>query len=125
MKKWVALLLALVVVTTSALYGFRLVSPEIVVINSSNAVIDEVAVRLPSSRVVFGPIAPGQESTIYYSLDQADGAYEFTVNFTSGSRSSGSCGYVTSSQFGRRLEMRIGVDGVICLESDKLSGKKD
>ena len=42
MNRWLALLIALVVVAALGWYGYRLISPEIVVVNASALDIDEV-----------------------------------------------------------------------------------
>ena len=110
--------LILVGLSVAAIAGYRMVSPEIVVSNESSSTIEEVVIQLPSNRVVFGELPPGSESTIYYSVSQADGTYNYYVSLDNDDRRSGSCGYVTNSEFGKRLRLVVNADDEVeCQES--------
>lgn len=121
MKK-LALAAALVIV--AALLGlitFRLASPEIEVRNAGAISIEEVVITLPSNRVVFGTIEPGAGSTIYYSVDQTDGVYQYSINFGDQVSLSATCGYVSSGGYGKRLRLVVhGSQRVECVETNKI-----
>ena len=107
-------------VLAAVLIGYRLTAPEIVVENTGRAPVLEVTVKLPSSRVVFGPILAGDTQTIYHSASQADGVYEHAVSFIEGPSLIGRCGNVTDSEHGKRLHLVIrGPEAAECLESNK------
>lgn len=93
--------------------GYRLASPEIVVTNRSSSRIDGIVIQLPSSRISFDAIEPGASSTIFYSVDQADGVCKYVAKLDSGRMVEGQCGYVTNSQYGRRVELTMLVTGEV------------
>jgi hypothetical protein len=120
-KKIALFVLILVGLSFVAIAGYRMVSPEIAVANESSSAIDEAVIQLPSNRVVFGEILPGSESSIYYSVSQADGTYNYSVSLSDGNRLSGTCGYVTNSQYGKRLRLVVNSNEEIeCQESSKI-----
>lgn len=101
-------------------FGVRLLMPEIVVANQGQRQIDEVVVTLPSSRVVFGSIASGQQSTIYYDAEQADGTYQIVISLADGTSISTDCGYVTNSEVGKGLRITLSPEfSVQCQEYQK------
>ena len=60
-------------------------------------------------------------SSIYYSVSQADGTYNYSVSLSDGKSLSGACGYVTNSQFGKRLRLVVNAnDEIECQESNKI-----
>lgn len=121
MKKLLVAVLLIVGLFIVGVLTYRLASPEIVIANLSQVTLEEVAVRLPSNRIVFGKIAPGEESVIYYSASQADGEYNYSVKFTGQHTLSGSCGYVTNSDYGKRLHVVVlGPEAVECREGNKI-----
>ena len=96
-------------------------SPEVVIVNYSSQNVNEVIVKLPSNRIVFGIISPESESTIFYSWSQAKGVYEYQVSFADGSIQTGKCGYVTHHEIGKRLTVFVHADlSVTCEESSKV-----
>jgi len=105
----------------AALFIYLQMLPEITVINRSDQLINEVEVALPSSRVVFDAIAPGEQSTIFYSPRQGDGVYRYIIRYEGDSEQVGQCGYVTGAEFGKRLVIIVGtVTPVECQESQRL-----
>ena len=77
--------------------------------------------ELPSNRIVFGEVPPGTESTIYYSATQGDGVYSYSIKFENAPPLVGSCGYVTSSEFGKRLQLIVVNKGhAECRETNKI-----
>jgi hypothetical protein len=108
-------------VALAALFIYLRMLPEITVINRGDEVIEEAVVELPSSRVVFDAIAPGEQSTIFYSVRQADGAYRYTIRYGGYPEQVGQCGYVTGAEFGKRLVLIVStVTPVECQESQGL-----
>lgn len=100
-------LLIFACISLAALFLYLRALPEITVVNRSGYVIEGAAIELPSSRVVFDAIAPGEESTIFYALSQADGVYSYAVRFSFDSHVTGECGDVTSAEFGKRLALIV------------------
>ena len=93
--------------------GYRLASPEIVVTNRSASRVDSVIIQMPSSRISFDTIEPGTSSAIFYSVDQVDGVCKYAAQLDSGRMIEGQCGYVTNSQFGKRVELTILITGEV------------
>ena len=120
-KKTVLFVLVLIGVSFAGIVAYRIISPEIVIVNISPHTIREAVIHLPSNRISFGEIAPGSENSIYYSVSQADGTYNYSLTFSNGNSISGSCGYVTNSEFGKRLQFIVNVsEEVECQESNKI-----
>jgi hypothetical protein len=121
MKRPLVIAAWLIGLILSGVFVYRLATPEITVANASQSEIEEVVIQLPSNRVVFGEVPPGAASTIYYSASQADGAYDYSVRFPGEPVLSGSCGHVTKSDHGKRLQLIIlGPESVECRESNKI-----
>jgi hypothetical protein len=120
-KKTALFVLVLIGVWFAGTLAYRMASPEIVVVNRSRHTILETVIQLPSNRVSFGEIAPGSESTIYYSASQADGTNNYLLTLSNGNSISGSCGYVTNSEYGKRLQVVLKLSGEVeCRESNKI-----
>ena len=81
--------------------------PEVVVTNFSGVNIKVITIELPKNRIVFDNILQGESSTIYYSLDQTDGTYKYTVSFATGDIIKGECGYLTNNEIGKALHITI------------------
>lgn len=121
MKKILIGIVLVIGVVAFGLYVYRLISPEILIENASRMAISEVIVQLPSNRVVFGGIQPGAESRIYYSSLQSDGVYNYSVTFQGGPVLTGSCGYVTNSDVGKRMQLLVhDLESAVCNESNKI-----
>ncbi len=122
MKKLAIIPLVLIALVAMGLFSYKLASPEIVVVNASASTIQEVIVELPSNRVVFGEIKPGSENTIYYSATQLDGVYSYSITFVNAPPIIGSCGYVTNSEFGKRIQLIVLRKRMVeCRETTKYS----
>jgi hypothetical protein len=121
MKKLLIAVASVIGLFMAGVLAYRLASPEIVIANLSEATVEEVVIRLPSNRIAFGQIAPGKESVIYYSASQAEGEYNYEVQFPGQLALSGNCGYVTKSEYGKRLQLVVlGPEAVECRESNKI-----
>ncbi len=81
--------------------------PEVMVTNSSGVNVNVVTIELPKNRIVFDNILHGESSTIYYSLDQADGAYKYTILFETGEIINDECGYLTQNEIGKIFRIEI------------------
>ncbi len=120
-KKLIIGVVALLALLTASLGIYFMGSPEVVIVNRSSQDVNEVIVKLPSSRIVFGRIPPESESAIFYSWSQAEGMYEYQVSFSGGSSKTAKCGYVTHHEIGKRLTLIIHADlTVTCDESSKV-----
>ena len=120
-KKSIISIVVLLVLLIASLGIYSIGSPEVVIVNRSSQNIDEVTVKLPSSRIVFGSISPKSESTIFYSWSQAEGMYEYQVSFAGGLSQPAKCGYVTHHEIGKRLTLIVHADlTVTCDESGKV-----
>ncbi|MFT5481908.1 MAG: hypothetical protein ACI9GW_000553 [Halieaceae bacterium] len=120
-KKFVLGIVVLLVIFAAGLGIYAVGSPEVVIVNRSSQNVNEVIVKLPSNRIVFGAIAPRSESTIFYSWSQSEGVYDYLVSFAHGLNRTGKCGYVTRHEIGKRLSLIVHVDLTItCEESSKV-----
>jgi hypothetical protein len=98
----------------AAYYGSFYVMPSISVVNNSGAHIKSMTVNLPSSHLDFGTISQGQTNTLHYSLDQADGVYEYQIGFADELSIQGKCGYVTQNEINKRVSLIIGSKDIVC-----------
>jgi len=87
-------------------YLYFYITPSVTVINESESVITAASVSLPQSNLNFGSIDLGQESTIYYSLSQSDGSYNYSFNISS-KIINGSCGYITINELNKRFVITV------------------
>ena len=93
-------------------YSSFYVLPSITIVNGSAAGVAQAEIDLPGSHLDFGSIASGASNALHYSLTQPlDGVYRYTIKFTDSVEIVGSCGYVTDSEFNKRV--------VITIESDQ------
>ncbi len=122
MIKKLALPVALLVLSAAlGVIGYRLGSPEIQISNASAVAIEEVVVTLPNNRVAFGTIQPSGSSTIYYSADQSEGRYRYSIRFDASPSLSASCGSVSNRDYGKRLNLVVRrPDLAECEESNKV-----
>ena len=120
-KKSIIGILVLLVLLGSGFGLFQIGSPEVVIVNHSSQYINEVIVKLPSNRIVFGVISPESESTIFYSWSQAEGVYDYQVLFANGLIQTGNCGSVIHHEIGKRFTLIVHADlTVMCEESSKV-----
>ena len=91
--------------------------PRVAIENISGESVKLVEVKLPSSKLVFDAIAESSASVIYYSLDQADGVYEYRVVYMDGQISTGKCGYVTANEFGKSYRFVLRPNRVVTCNS--------
>lgn len=87
--------------------------PSVSVINNSGADIVSATINLPSSHLDFGPISQAQTNTIHYSLDQANGLYEYKFDFVDRQSIYGECGYVTQDEINKRVSLTISIKNVV------------
>jgi hypothetical protein len=122
MKKKLTISIAVLLALLCTCFGVYIIaSPEVVIANKSSQLINELVVKLPSNRIVFGAVAPKSESSIYYSWSQTDGMYEYHISFANGVTQAGKCGYVTHLEIGKRLLLNVDADfKVVCTESSKI-----
>ena len=100
--KRVTWILGITLLVTYAIYEtYFILMPQVKIENISGELVKYVEVTLPSSNLVFGPIAMGSIHTIYYSLDQGDGTYQYRVVYEAGGETAGECGYVTANEIGK------------------------
>ena len=122
MKKRLIIALAiLLLITVLSGLGYTMLAPEIVVVNHSSHTVEEVVIRLPSNRIVFGNVPVSQEATIYYSWTQRDGVYEYEVKLIGQNVISGRCGYVTNHEIGKQLILTVEKNlEITCTENSKV-----
>ncbi|WP_155250823.1 hypothetical protein [Pseudoalteromonas luteoviolacea] len=99
-----------IVIAFYHLYFF--IKPSVTVINESENVITEAIVRLPESRLNFGSIGHKQENTIYHSLSQNDGSYNYSFKID-GNTITGTCGYLTNSEFNKRFVLIVSKSNLV------------
>ena len=121
LKKSIIGIIVLLVLLVTGLGIYVIGSPDVVIVNHSGQNVNEVIVKLPSNRIVFGAVASKSESTILYSWSQVEGVYEYQVSFASGLNQTGKCGHVTHHEIGKRLTLIVHIDlTVTCEESSKV-----
>jgi hypothetical protein len=121
LKKSIIGIMLFLVLLVAGLGIYIVGSPDVVIKNHSSQNLNEIIVKLPSSRIVFGVISPKTESSIFYSWSQAEGVYEYQVSFASGLNQTGKCGHVTHHEIGKRLTLIVHMDlTVTCEESSKV-----
>ena len=108
------LVAGIMLILVTAYYGTFYVMPSVSVINNSGADIKSAIINLPGSHLDFGPISQGQSNTIHYSLDQADGVYEYQFDFADKQSIHGECGYVTQDEINKRVSLTISRKNVVC-----------
>jgi hypothetical protein len=100
----VTLAIVLFVVTSYHLYFY--ITPSLTVINYTEHLISKAKVSLPSSHLNFGSIKHHQENTLYYSLTQDNGSYNYSFNISE-EVITGSCGYLTNNEFNKRFVITV------------------
>ncbi|MCP4412105.1 MAG: hypothetical protein GY808_06005 [Gammaproteobacteria bacterium] len=104
------ILWVIVTIFALALFAIKLffmAMPEVVVTNLSDVNIKTVTIKLSSSRIVFDDILTSESSSIYYSINQADGAYKYTILFETDEIISGECGYLTQNEIGKIFRIDV------------------
>ncbi len=107
--------LCLAVLSAWLVFHFQ---PRVTLVNNSAIKITSTQVVLPSNKLEFAPVAPNHHVTIAYSPTQSDGVYQYQVILENGTVIQGSCGYVTSSEYGKTLKLLVSADLLVtCIES--------
>lgn len=111
MRKFLPILVSATAFIILAAIAYHLASPKIVLTNRSHSHHDELIVTLPSSRVSFGPIAPGTTDTIYFSRQSTGGTVTYSLRTRGKELARGTLAYDGSGQFFRTLAVVIHEDG--------------
>ncbi|WP_448552909.1 hypothetical protein [Thalassotalea montiporae] len=100
---------AILVLLAIVYQTYFFIQPSVTITNNSPYVIEKASVTLPNSHLNFGTIAPNNTNTIYYALDQKDGGYlyQFTLNAPLAREIAGECGYVTHSEYHKRVSVTL------------------
>ncbi len=111
-----SLLFKIIIVTlfivTASYYFYFYITPSVTVVNKSVYLITDMNVKLPKNNLNFGSIEPEQENSIYYSLSQQDGSYDYS--FKIGSKIKiGTCGYLTNSEFNKRFVITVSKSNMV------------
>jgi hypothetical protein len=107
LKKTLWIIITIFALGLFAIKLFFMAMPEVVVTNLSDVNIKTVTIKLSSSRIVFDDILTGENSSIYYSINQADGAYKYTILFETGEIISDECGYLTQNEVGKIFRIDV------------------
>ena len=106
MNLFIKVIVTILFLVIASYHLFFFISPSVTIKNKSDNVITKVVVRLPDSRLNFGFIDHNQESTIYYTLSQNDGRYDYSLNID-GKTITGNCGYLTNNEFNKRFVITV------------------
>lgn len=106
MNLFVKITILLLLVCIGSYYLYFYITPNVTVVNKSENVISNVNVSLLNSNLNFGTIELEQENTIYYSLSQSDGSYNYSFSIDR-KIISGSCGYITNNEFNKRFVITV------------------
>lgn len=112
MKKLLVIVVVAATIIAGSVVGYHFLSPKVIVENLSDAPIEEVVVKLPSSRVSFAEIAPGSTSIIYFMPQDRGGNIQYLVR-VGGVVRTGTQPYAASGQIGRKIRIQIYPDGSI------------
>ncbi|REL26542.1 hypothetical protein DXX93_08085 [Thalassotalea euphylliae] len=95
-----------------AYQAYFFLQPSVTLVNKSHYLIEKASVTLPNSHLNFGDIAPNNINTIYYALAQQDGEYHYRIELgeSVNTEVSGACGYVTHSEYHKRVDIVFTAD---------------
>lgn len=99
-----------------AYFGSFYVMPSITLVNNSGMTIETSKVRLSKSKLDFGSVESGHSNTLYYSLNQVDGEYQYEFILSDDSVLDGKCGYLTHNEINKRVSITINENEVVCSE---------
>lgn len=105
-----------IAIAVIAYYASFYVMPSITIVNNSGLTIETSKVRLPNSKLDFGSVETGHSNALYYSLNQADGEYQYEFIMSDDSVLDGECGYLTHSEINKRVLITINENEVVCNE---------
>jgi hypothetical protein len=107
MKLIVNIVIVILAAIAIAYYGSFFILPSVTVVNKSGIFIKQVEVALPSSNLNFGALIDGEKNTLHYSLKQINGLYNYKFTRENSIAFKGSCGYVTSDEFHKRVVITL------------------
>ncbi len=115
--KTILITLSVILACVAGAYaGYFFVSPSVTVVNASSRTIAGFVVTLPSSRLDFGVLGPGESNTIYYSLTQERGVYSTKVEIDTESSIDAACGEVSSNELHKRVTITLTEDQrIVCV----------
>ena len=106
----ITVVILFLVIASYCLYFF--INPSVTVVNRSDNVITKAIVRLPESRLDFGAIEHKQKNTIYHSLAQKHGRYNYAFEIE-GKTITGTCGYLKNNEFNKRFVITVTKSNVV------------
>ena len=80
MKKLFIGLFLIIALLGISVSGYLFAKPKVVFKNMTDREIEEFELKLPSSRIVIGPIAPGAEEVVYFSFQETSGEASYIIN---------------------------------------------
>jgi len=117
MKKITKIVAVIMLLVFGIHRSYLFILPNITLINNTVNRIDTAIVTLPNSRIDFGEIKSSKRNTIYYNLAQGDGEYQYHI-VSKDKVLKGACGYVTKSEYHKRLILMVQQDlTIICLNN--------
>jgi len=105
MKNALVTCIALIGTVLAGYFAYFYITPNVEVVNASSHNVSSFVVTLPSSRLDFGGLEPGEKNTIYYSIAQTDGYYSTMVVTEDGIELSNICGTVKENQIHKRVRI--------------------
>jgi hypothetical protein len=112
MNLLIKITVAILFLVIASYYLYFFINPSVTVINESDNVITKAIISLPESRLNFGSIEHKQESTIYHSLSQNDGSYNYSFKID-GKKITGACGYLTNNEFNKRFVITVSKSNLV------------
>ena len=97
------ILVALVIIYQATFWAL----PSVTIKNQSNLPITSSYVFLPQSKLDFGELGINKTNTLHYQLQQVDGVYRYQLTFQNKDPIKGECGYVTSNEIHKRVEIVV------------------
>jgi hypothetical protein len=112
MNLLIKITVAILLLVIASYYLYFFINPSVTVINESDNVITKAIVSLPESCLNFGSIEHKQENTIYYSLSQNDGSYNYSFKIDS-KIITGTCGYLKNNEFNKRFVITVSKSNLV------------
>ena len=116
MKKLIFGFLIFILLLILSVSGYLFAKPKVVVRNLTDSDIKEFKIKLPSSRIAIGPIAPGEVEVVYFSFQQVSGEAKYSAYHDELSTITGVIHYDSSGQLFRKVEFTFESDGNVNIQ---------
>lgn len=106
-RKSIVIISTLLAMFVLGMVAYHYLSPKVVVENKSETTYKELIITLPKSGLSFGPILPGESSTIYYSPQEESGELKYRLIFENNTVAKGVIPYSKRIEWGTKVKFVI------------------